>query len=88
LKSLTFHAFTIPLRDRPRAAIAQLHKRVCANRVTRFAALLVLLLSAAPAHAEGAAQVSEPSQLALVALGVLGVIVGRNAAKRRKNDDD
>jgi hypothetical protein len=46
-----------------------------------------MLLAAAPAHAEGAAQVSEPSQLALVALGILGVIVGRNAAKRRNHDD-
>ena len=56
--------------------------------MTRLTAFAVLLLAAAPAHAEGAAQVSEPSQLALVALGILGVIVGRNAAKRRKNDDD
>jgi hypothetical protein len=55
--------------------------------VNRAFALLLLVL-AAPAHAQGAAQVSEPSQLALVALGVLGVIVGRNAAKRRKSDDD
>lgn len=55
--------------------------------MTRFTALLFLALSAAPAHAEGAAQVSEPSQLALVALGILGVIVGRNAAKRRNHDD-
>ncbi len=53
--------------------------------MTRLTALAVLLLAAAPAYAEGAAQVSEPSQLALVALGILGVIVGRNAAKRRKS---
>ena len=49
--------------------------------------IILALLAAAPAHAQGAAQVSEPSQLALVALGVLGVIVGRNAAKRRNRDD-
>lgn len=55
--------------------------------MSRLAALALLLL-AAPAHAQGAAQVSEPSQLALVALGILGVIVGRNAAKRRKSDED
>jgi len=46
-----------------------------------------VLLAAGPAYAQGAAQVSEPSQLALVALGVLGVIVGRNMAKRRNTDD-
>jgi hypothetical protein len=49
---------------------------------------LAFLVLASPAYAQGAAQVSEPSQLALVALGILGVIVGRNAAKRRKSDDD
>jgi hypothetical protein len=54
----------------------------------KHALALVLLVVAAPAYAGGAAQVSEPSQLALVALGILGVIVGRNAAKRRKSDDD
>jgi hypothetical protein len=54
--------------------------------VNRAVAILILL-AAAPAHAQGAAQVSEPSQLALVALGILGVIVGRNAAKRRNHDD-
>lgn len=49
--------------------------------------VILVLLAAAPAHAQGAAQVSEPSQLALVALGVLGVLVGRKAAKRRNHDD-
>lgn len=49
---------------------------------------MLVLFAAVPAHAQGATQVSEPSQLALVALGVLGVLVGRNAAKRRKSDDD
>lgn len=53
------------------------------NRV----ALTLLFLAATPAHAAGAAQVSEPSTLALVALGILGVIVGRNVAKRRESDD-
>jgi len=49
-----------------------------------FAALILL---SAPAHASAAAQVSEPSTLALVALGLLGVIVGRNVSRRRGSDD-
>ncbi|HTM94995.1 MAG TPA: PEP-CTERM sorting domain-containing protein [Croceibacterium sp.] len=48
---------------------------------------ILVLIAAAPVHAQGATQVSEPSQLALVALGILGVLVGRNAAKRRNHDD-
>lgn len=56
------------------------------GRMNRVAFALLVLLSA-PAHAAGAAQVSEPSTLALVALGILGVIVGRNVAKRRESDD-
>jgi hypothetical protein len=54
----------------------------------KHAIAVAVLVLASPAYAQGAAQVSEPSQLALVALGILGVIVGRNAAKRRKSDDD
>lgn len=53
------------------------------NRV----AFALLILISVPAHAASPAQVSEPSTLALVALGVLGVIVGRNVAKRRESDD-
>lgn len=48
---------------------------------------LLLLIAATPANAKAATQISEPSHLALVALGILGVIVGRNAAKRRNHDD-
>lgn len=54
--------------------------------MSRYLAIPVLLASC-PAYAQAAAPVSEPSQLALVALGVLGVIVGRNVAKRRNHDD-
>jgi hypothetical protein len=64
-------------------ALANEYVPLFVNRVF----VTIALLAAAPAHAQGAAQVSEPSQLALVALGVLGVIVGRNAAKRRNRDD-
>ena len=53
----------------------------------RYLAPLVLLLSAAPAAASGGTEVPEPSSLAIFGLGVLGVIVGRQAAKRRADDD-
>lgn len=55
--------------------------------VTRILATCFLIAAAAPAYAQGATPVSEPSQLMLVALAVLGVIVGRNAAKRRNHED-
>ena len=53
----------------------------------RTLAPIVLLLSAAPAAASGGTEVPEPSSLAIFGLGVLGVIVGRQAAKRRADDD-
>lgn len=40
---------------------------------------------ASPAFAEGGVRVSEPSALAVFALGVLGVIVGRQVSRRRDN---
>ena len=51
----------------------------------RAAIGLVLLLIASPAFAAGTA-VPEPSSAALLALGVGGLIVGRQAAKRRRRD--
>ena len=51
------------------------------------ALIAALILVPAPAYASAAAQVSEPSTLALVDLGLLGVIVGRNVSRRRGSDD-
>ena len=51
------------------------------------ATILVFSVLAAPAYADGGAQVSEPSTLALMAMGVLGVIVGRRFANRRQPED-
>ena len=51
----------------------------------RILATLVLLLVPAPALAAGAA-IPEPSTSALFALGVIGVVIGRQAAKRRRRD--
>lgn len=47
----------------------------------------ILLLSAAPAAAKGAVQVSESSNITLFALGVAGVLLGRRLAKRGKDED-
>lgn len=53
-------------------------------RMMRFLSPVVVLLSATPAAAAGTA-VSEPSSLALFALGVLGVIVGRQSSRGKRD---
>ena len=50
----------------------------------RFAIPLILLLQSAPAFAAGTA-VSEPSSMALFALGVIGLIVGRQTARKKRD---
>ena len=50
----------------------------------RTAFALVLLGFATPASAAGAA-VPEPSSMALFGLGVLGVVVGRHGARRKRD---
>jgi hypothetical protein len=58
-------------------------------RSIRFPAIVLCTLCsvhAAPAFAEGGTRIPEPSSLALFALGVLGVIVGRQASRRRGGD--
>lgn len=40
--------------------------------------------AAAPAFAAGGVAIPEPTDLSLFALGVVGLLVGRHAAKRRK----
>ena len=47
-------------------------------------ALVVSILVAKPAMAAGGISIPEPSDLSLFALGVVGLLVGRHAAKRRK----
>jgi hypothetical protein len=43
---------------------------------------LALVMLASPAHAE-ATKISEPSDLALFALGVIGLIIGRRGGRRK-----
>jgi len=47
-------------------------------------ALALSILAAAPAMAAGGISIPEPSDLSLFALGVVGLLVGRHAARRRK----
>lgn len=56
--------------------------------MVRFLLPVLLLASAAPAAANGGTPVPEPSNLALFALGVIGVIVGRRGARGRRPRDD
>lgn len=56
--------------------------------VLRFSSTFLLLVSAAPAWAEGSAQVPEGSNLTLFGLGILGVVIGRRFSMRRRSDKD
>ena len=51
-------------------------------------AALVLFLAAAPAHAWKGVQIPEPSNLALFAMGLIGVAVGRRLSRTRQRPDD
>lgn len=52
------------------------------------AATLVLGLAlVSPAHATGSVQLPDPGGLTLFSLGLAGLILGRRAASRRKDDD-
>lgn len=50
--------------------------------------LLILLMAATPAHAWAGIQIPEPSNLALFALGLIGVAVGRRLSRHRRQPDD
>jgi hypothetical protein len=54
------------------------------SRLILFATLLAL---AAPAWAQGSASVAGGSQLTLLALALLGVIVGRCASAHKPDED-
>lgn len=52
----------------------------------RYIPAIVLLATATPAFAASAA-VPEPGSMTLFAMGVIGLIVGRQAAKKRRDRD-
>lgn len=47
-------------------------------------AITALLFAASPALAEGGTAIPEPSNWALFALGVTGVLIGRFGSRKRK----
>ena len=59
-----------------------------AGRLPRIAAALAFSLTiAAPAHANGSVPLPDPGGLTLLSLGLAGLIIGRRAASRRKDED-
>lgn len=65
----------------------QCAKAFATRMASRLTYAAILLLTAAPAAAQGATQVSEGSNVTLFALGVAGVLLGRRLSMRRKDDD-
>lgn len=50
--------------------------------------ILAMALWATPAFAQTGVQIPEPSDVALFALGVAGLILGRQSSKRKPKDPD
>lgn len=49
---------------------------------------LTLIIMAAPAAAGDGIQIPEPSNMALMGLGLVGLIVGRHTARSKRSRDD
>ncbi len=56
------------------------------NLAVIFAGALSASILAMPALAQGSISVPEPSNLALLALGVIGVVVGRQGSRKPPKD--
>ncbi|MDZ4306331.1 MAG: PEP-CTERM sorting domain-containing protein [Allopontixanthobacter sp.] len=50
--------------------------------------ILAHMVLAAPASAADGIQISEPSNLALMGLGLAGLIIGRHTARSKRSRDD
>ncbi|MFZ1741698.1 MAG: PEP-CTERM sorting domain-containing protein [Pontixanthobacter sp.] len=50
---------------------------------TRFTAIILMMIST-PAAAWSGAQIPEPSNIALFGLGLTGLLIGRQVAKRKR----
>ena len=56
--------------------------------ISRIAGWLALVLMAAPAWAQGSIKIPEPTDIALFALAVAGLIIGRRSSKAPPHDDN
>ena len=56
--------------------------------MVRISPLFLLLFGASPALAADHVAIPEPSDFALFALGLLGLVVGRHLAKPKPSKDD
>ena len=54
----------------------------------RLPIALWALIWSVPAGAQAGTAVPEPSNLAIFGIGLVGLIIGRQAAKRRSNGED
>jgi hypothetical protein len=78
----------VPLRDDRYARVAKMTgdgSGLC-MRTSLFA--LIVLLHASPAYAWAGIQIPEPSNVALFGLGLTGLIIGRQIAKRKTPTKD
>ena len=78
----------VPLRDAAFAGVAKTDgdgSGIC-MRTSLFA--LVALLHVSPAYAWAGIQIPEPSNVALFGLGLTGLIIGRQIAKRKTPTKD
>lgn len=64
------------------------HRACVKHGMQRLLVLTLLVFVAAPASAGGGTPIPEPSHLALFALGVIGVILGRAGARKRRDRDE
>lgn len=58
-----------------------------ARIIAKFAGGSALLATATAAHAAGATVIPEPTDLMLFSMGVLGLIVGRQIARKKPPQD-
>lgn len=80
--------YPVPLRDGHFVAIAKRKNLVTAFLMWTRLPPAILLLSASPAFAWSGIQIPEPSNIALFGMGLTGLIIGRQLAKRKSPSKD
>ena len=56
--------------------------------ISSIASGIALVLMAAPAWAQGSIKIPEPTDIALFALAIAGLIIGRRSSKAPPHDDN